>query len=299
MPGKTKNRKTVSGYIAYYRVSTARQGASGLGLDAQREAVMRLAKDAPIVAEYTEVESGKRHENRPQLLAALASAKKLGAVLLIAKLDRLARNVHLISGLMETGVDFVAADLPQANRLTVHIMAAMAEHEREMISERTQAGMDAARREIEQNGFRISKTGRRFSTFGNPRWWESIAKARAANLPALPPAQLIEMMREKRLEGCTLRSIASYLNELGLRTLSGKPWYASTVRKAMVAHGGQIPDRSAPAPAPAEILAIMHQMRSDGETLRAIAGRLNELKLKTPGGCEWYASTVRKAMLSV
>jgi DNA invertase Pin-like site-specific DNA recombinase len=89
---------------------------------------------------------------------------------------------------METGVDFIAADLPQANRLTVHIMAAMAEHEREMISERTQAGMDAARREIALNGFRMSKTGRKFSTFGNPRWWESIAKARAANLPAPPPA---------------------------------------------------------------------------------------------------------------
>jgi DNA invertase Pin-like site-specific DNA recombinase len=86
--------ETVSGYIAYYRVSTARQGASGLGLDAQREAVMRLAKDAPILAEYTEVESGKRHENRPQLLAARASAKKRGAVLLIAKLDRSARSVR-------------------------------------------------------------------------------------------------------------------------------------------------------------------------------------------------------------
>jgi DNA invertase Pin-like site-specific DNA recombinase len=100
----------------------------------------------------------------------------------------------------------------------------MAEHEREMISERTQAGMDAARREIALNGFRTSKTGRRFSTFGNPRWWESIAKARAANLPAPPPAQLIEIMREKRLEGCTLRAIAGYLNELGVRTL---PSYAA------------------------------------------------------------------------
>jgi DNA invertase Pin-like site-specific DNA recombinase len=149
-----------------------------------------------------------RHENRPQLLAALASAKKLGATLLIPKLDGLARNVHLISDLMETGVDFIAADLPQANRLTVHIMAAMAEHEREMISERTQAGMDAARREITLNGFRISKTGRKFSTFGNPRWQESIDKARAAKLP-LPaplPAQLILMMREKRNQAASLRA---------------------------------------------------------------------------------------------
>lgn len=298
MPRMHENRKTAAGYIAYYRVSTARKGASGLGLDAQREAVARLAKDGPILAEYTEVESGKWYENRPQLLAALAAAKKLGATLLIAKLDRLARNVHLISGLMETGVDFIAADLPQANRLTVHIRAAMAEHEREMISERTQAGMDAARREIALNGFRISKTGRRFSTFGNPRWWESIAKARAANLPSPPPAQLIEMIQKKRSEGCTLRAIAGYLSELGLRTLGGKHWYASRVRKAMLAEGGHIPDRPAPPPAPAEIIGIMYQMRSEGATLRAIAGRLNGLGVKSAKGKNWHASTVRAAMLA-
>lgn len=301
MPKSRKNRKlspSAKGYIAYYRVSTARQGASGLGLDAQRDAVLRLAKETPILAEYTEVESGKRHENRPQLLAALADAKKRGVVLLIAKLDRLARNVHLVSGLMETGVDFIAADLPQANRLTVHIMAAMAEHEREMISERTQAGMEAARREIEQNGFRISKAGRKFSAFGNPRWQESIAKARAARLPAPAPAVLLEMMRERRLEGATLRQIAAHLNALGLHTPAGRHWYASTVRKAMLEDGGQIPDRPTPAALPAEILAIMHHMRSDSATLRTIAGRLNELGLKSAKGKNWYASTVRAAMLT-
>jgi len=134
-------------------VSSTRRGQSGLGLDAQRQAVARLAKSGPILAEYTEIESAKSHKNRPQLLAAMAESKRRGATLLIAKLDRLARNVHFISGLMESGVDFVAADMPEAIPLTLHIFAAMAEHERRMISQRTKAGMDAAKREIAANGF--------------------------------------------------------------------------------------------------------------------------------------------------
>jgi DNA invertase Pin-like site-specific DNA recombinase len=108
-------------FIAYYRVSTDRQGASGLGLAAQREAVARFLGSGQLVAEYTEIESGKRHANRPQLLAALADCRKRRAVLLIAWLDRLARNVAFIANLMESGVDFVAVDMPQATRLTIHI----------------------------------------------------------------------------------------------------------------------------------------------------------------------------------
>jgi DNA invertase Pin-like site-specific DNA recombinase len=137
-------------YIAYYRVSTVRQGQSGLGLDAQREAVSRFlasqhAGSEQPVAEFTEIESGKRSRNRPQLLAALAQCPKLKATLVIAKLDRLARNVHFISGLMETNVEFVAVGMPQANKLTVHIMAAMAEYEAQAISQRTKAALEAAR----------------------------------------------------------------------------------------------------------------------------------------------------------
>ncbi len=122
-------------FVAYYRVSTDRQGRSGLGLEAQREAVIRhLAGQAGTLrAEFTEIESGKR-KDRPQLAAAIAAAKKSKATLIIAKLDRLARNVYFISGLMESRVDFVAADNPHANRLMVHMLAAFAEHEREQIS---------------------------------------------------------------------------------------------------------------------------------------------------------------------
>jgi DNA invertase Pin-like site-specific DNA recombinase len=133
-------------FVTYTRVSTDKQGRSGLGLEAQREAVERhLARVGGVeVAAFTEIESGKRAD-RPQLLQALATARAHGAVLIVAKLDRLARNVAFISTLMESGVDFVACDCPAANRLTLHILAAMGEHEAAMISERTKAALAATK----------------------------------------------------------------------------------------------------------------------------------------------------------
>lgn len=132
-------------FIAYYRVSTDKQGRSGLGLDAQKQAVDSfVAGCGTILKEFTEVESGKRTD-RPQLAEALAICRQRKARLVIAKLDRLARNVHFISGLMESGVEFTACDMPEANRLTLHIIAAVAEHEREMISRRTKEALAAAK----------------------------------------------------------------------------------------------------------------------------------------------------------
>ncbi len=222
--------------MAYYRVSTERQGESGLGLEAQRAEVARFVGTGQLLAEYTEIESGKKHTNRPQLLAAIAACKSKHATLLIAKLDRLARNVHFISGLMESSAEFVACDMPQANRFTIHILAAVAEHEREMISQRTKAAFAAAKAEIALNGFRISRrSGKPYSKHGNLRWRECIAKARAAKNPISPAQQLIEMMRTQRAEGATFRAIAGRMNQLGLRTPQSKDWYASTVRAALLA----------------------------------------------------------------
>ncbi len=132
-------------WVAYYRVSTDEQGRSGLGIDAQKAAVANHLNGGQwiMVAEFTEVESGKR-DDRPELTKAFAACKKHKAKLVIAKLDRLSRNVHFISGLMDAGVEFVAADMPFANKLTVHIMAAFAQHERERISERTREALVAA-----------------------------------------------------------------------------------------------------------------------------------------------------------
>jgi len=213
-----------AGYVAYYRVSTDKQGESGLGLDAQREAVRRVARNVPVLAEFTEVETAKKSSasNRPQLLAAIEEANKRSAILLIAKLDRLARNVYFISGLMESGVDFVAADMPQANRLTVHIMAAFAEHEARAISDRTKAALAA----LKARGVKL----------GNPRWAESITKARQAwvNQIPQPSAAIVDMIARLRLQGGTLRSIAGHMNSLGIRTPGGSRWHASAIRAVLL-----------------------------------------------------------------
>ncbi len=149
-------------WIAYYRVSTDKQGMAGLGMEAQRNAVNGfIAGRGELVGEFVEVESGKRHRNRPQLLAALDECRKRRAILIIAKLDRLARNVAFIANLMESNVEFIAADMPEANRLTIHILAAVAEHEARIISDRTKAALAVAKG--------------RGTKLGNPRYGESIA----------------------------------------------------------------------------------------------------------------------------
>ncbi len=133
-------------FVSYLRVSTDKQGRSGLGLEAQRESVSRYLNGGQwkLVAEYVEVESGKRN-SRPQLQAAISHAKATGAKLVIARLDRLARNLHFVSSLQERGVDFVAADMPDANRLTIHIIAAVAESVGRTISENTRTALAAAK----------------------------------------------------------------------------------------------------------------------------------------------------------
>lgn len=141
------NQSELARFVAYYRVSTITQGQSGLGMEAQQFAVGSYLATVPcaeVVATYTEVESGKR-KNRPELAEAVRACKRHKATLIIAKLDRLARNVHFISGLMESRVEFIACDNPHANRLMVHMLAAFAEHEREMISQRTKDSLMAAK----------------------------------------------------------------------------------------------------------------------------------------------------------
>jgi DNA invertase Pin-like site-specific DNA recombinase len=211
-------------FIAYYRVSTDRQGKSGLGLDAQQKAVRdNVAVWAgELVAEFTEVESGKRND-RPQLAAAMAACRKHKAVLCIAKLDRLARNVAFIANLMDAGVDFVAVDMPNANHLTLHIMAAFAQHEREAISTRTKAALAAAK-----------SRGRKL---GNPRLAvarETANRNHSAKADALA-ANVLPIVREVQATGLTtLAAIAGALNARGVRTARGGPWHAATVRNLLL-----------------------------------------------------------------
>ena len=138
-------------YVAYYRVSTLQQGKSGLGLSAQQQMVRAFVKEEAVLGEFVEVESGKTAA-RPQLRAAVQLAKNRGAVLVIAKLDRLSRNVAFIASLMESGVEFVACDQPQVNKFTVHIFAALAEQERDMISERTRRALHVLKKQGQQLG---------------------------------------------------------------------------------------------------------------------------------------------------
>ncbi len=215
-------------FVSYLRVSTDKQGHSGLGIEAQRKAVNDYLNGGnwQLLQEYVEVESGKRTD-RPQLTAALAHAKATGATVLIAKLDRLARNVALISNLMESGVEFVAADMPMANRLTVHVLAAVAEHEREMISQRTKAALAAAKARGTKlgnpNGARVLR-GR-----GNA---SAVAALRAS--AAAHSAQVLPVIETIKAEGIvSLHAIAAELNRRGILTARGGRWYAATVRNTI------------------------------------------------------------------
>jgi DNA invertase Pin-like site-specific DNA recombinase len=177
-----------------------------------------------LLAEYLEIESGRKND-RPQLLAALAHAQATGAMLIIAKLDRLARNVHFISGLMEASVDFIAADLPSANRLTIHVLAAVAENEREMISARTKAALAAAK----ARGTRL----------GNPNGARSLrlaCKGNAAALAAIEAnaatwrARVLPIIAAISSAGVSApHDIARELERRGILTLRGGRWRAATV----------------------------------------------------------------------
>ena len=216
-------------FVAYYRVSTARQGKSGLGLEAQRAAVCEHLNGGSwqIVAEFTEVESGK-NSDRPKLAAALKECRLRRAKLIIAKLDRLARNVAFVSNLMESGVEFEAVDFPQANRLTIHIMAAIAEHEAKMISDRTKAALAAAKR----RGVKL----------GGYRGYQPTAKDRAAGRAAVQERvrnramDLAPTIKELQAAGCkSLRAIAVGLEERGIPAARGGKWSAVQVSRLLEA----------------------------------------------------------------
>jgi DNA invertase Pin-like site-specific DNA recombinase len=207
-------------FVCYLRVSKVRQGESGLGLEAQRKAVADFVRHGggEIAAEFVEVESGKRAD-RPQLGEAIARCKRDGLTLLVAKLDRLARNVHFISTLQHAKVDFLAVDNPHATQFLVHILAAVAEHEATMISNRTKSALAAFKA--------------RGGTLGNPRYVEALPKANAARSERAKERNggLLATVNEIKAKTglIKLRELAEALNLRGIKTARGNAWTASHV----------------------------------------------------------------------
>jgi DNA invertase Pin-like site-specific DNA recombinase len=221
--------------IAYYRVSTLRQGLSGLGLDAQRTIVEAHVRTnaGRIVAAYTEIESGRRND-RPQLREALRHARALGAVLLVARLDRLARNVAFTSALLESGADFVACDNPHANKLTIHILAAIAEYESELISARTKAAMAAAKKRGRVFGAQDPRCARGWlSRTGRLTEIQKLALAERQRKAQEFRSRIVPIVRAMRQKGMGYSDIAATLNESGSRTRTGRHWTRDRLQAVM------------------------------------------------------------------
>lgn len=216
-------------YVAYYRVSTQKQGQSGLGLEAQKSSVLSYLNGGSweLLQEFTEVETGKGAdalEKRPQLRAAVEACKKQKATLIIAKLDRLARNVHFISGLLETGIDFVCADMPQANKVMLQMYSVMAEWERDQISSRTKAALAAAK----ARGVVLGAAGPA-NLKPNIEQRQQEATAFAERLRGV-----VEGMKAR---GVSVRGIADELNALGIKAARGGQWNATQVQRLLAKLG--------------------------------------------------------------
>lgn len=229
--------------VLYFRVSSASQGRSGLGLEAQRSAVEKFCetRGCDVLAEFTEVESGKRND-RPELAKVMHRAKVTGATLVIAKLDRLSRNAAFLLQLQESGVRFIAADMPEACNLTVGILALVAQQEREAISARTKAALAAAKARgswTKADGTPY-KSGQRL---GNPNGADPLRKAAKGNLAAVGAlkdaadrhaANLRPIVEDLRGRGVTsLPAIAAALNEMRMQTPRGGRWHPSSVRNLL------------------------------------------------------------------
>jgi DNA invertase Pin-like site-specific DNA recombinase len=216
-------------FVAYYRVSTAKQGASGFGLEAQRAAVTDYLDGGSwtLLSEHAEVESGKNGD-RPALASALRDCKLRKATLVIAKLDRLSRDAHFLLGLEKAGVDFVAVDMPNANRLTVRLMAVIAQEEREMISARTKAALAAAKARGVKLGGKRPNLRKVDPALGSA----ALAQASDDFAKYVGP-----VLAELRQSGMSFRQIVAELTKRGIRTMRGGAWTATTVRNVLLRSG--------------------------------------------------------------
>ena len=238
--GRRRRKGAEMDMIAYYRVSTQRQGISGLGLEAQQAVVEFYARQVGgvILGTYTEIESGRKAE-RPELARALAEAKERRATLIVAKLDRLTRNMGFLTQLLASDVEFMAADMPSANRFMLHIMMALAEYESTLISERTKAALGAAKARGQLLGS------------ARPGHWDGkeekrlavLAKNRAAQAAKRNGAvwmELAPLALELRAQGWGYHRLAKHFNALGKRTPAGKRWGSMQVRRLLARAGAPV-----------------------------------------------------------
>ena len=216
-------------FVAYYRVSTARQGKSGLGLDAQKKAVADFLNGGSwqLMAEFIEVESGKA-DDRPQLEQALAMCELSAATLVVAKLDRLSRNLAFLAKLQESGARFVAADMPEANELTIHIMAAVAQAERKAISKRTKEALAAAK----ARGTRLGGNRGNLDDLKKGPAKSAEVRSRQARERAVKVRRQIEAITGRGERG-SLRQIAAQLNSHGITAPRGGKWHAAQVKAVL------------------------------------------------------------------
>ena len=210
-------------YVAYLRVSTQKQGYSGLGLEAQREIIQKYLRDKIPVAEFVEIESGRK-KDRPKLKEALSLCRKTEATLIVAKLDRLARNVSFLSNLLENDVEIVFCDFPQANKMVLHILSAISQYEAELIAARTKSALQAKK----ARGFKL----------GNPEHLmdkqaiqNSIRTCREKADNNSNNRRAVAMLRTLVKEEHTLQEVADILNREGFVTSKGGRFYKSTVYK--------------------------------------------------------------------
>ena len=218
-------------FIAYYRVSTIKQGQSGLGLEAQQAAVAEYlnSNTGDLVTEYTEIQSGSK-DNRPELQAALRQCRLTGATLLIAKLDRLSRNRSFLMSVQDSSVKFVAVDMPEANHFTVGLMACLADYERELISERTKSALKAAKaRGVRLGNPKLAEV-RHSDTTAASKARTSKAKQRNAEI-----LEIINEMRDSAGTPLSLRDLTARLNAAGYKTSRGKEWHPTSVSRVLAA----------------------------------------------------------------
>lgn len=287
-------------FVAYYRVSTPRQGRSGLGLEAQKTSILEYVRrqKGTIVAEFSEIESGRKSDKaRPHLAAALALCKAEDARLVIAKLDRLARNVAFVSGLMQSGVEFVCVDMPYANRFTIHILAAVAEYEREMISTRIREAVARMKaRGVKLGSARLTKKQRREKG--------RIGGGTLRRLTTEHAHELKPVIDSLRAQGVhSYFELAKALNARGYTTRSGHRWTQHVLQDRDIRAGTWSIRKTHSLTADALLRAIKLapiirsiQKKRPNITQLEIAAELTRRGIRPPKGGRWHTPSLSRLM---